>query len=80
MAIDREYRRTYIPHMNVNHADSEIIDALGGTVEVSRICEVKSPSVSEWRKTGIPRARRQYLQLLRPDIFGPAPAKEGEAV
>ncbi|WP_312328373.1 hypothetical protein [Stenotrophomonas sp.] len=50
--------------------DSEIIDRLGGTTEVARICQIKPPSVSEWRATGIPPARRQYLALLRPDAFG----------
>lgn len=49
--------------------DSEIIDRLGGTTEVARICQIKPPSVSEWRSTGIPPARRQYLELLRPDAF-----------
>jgi hypothetical protein len=49
--------------------DSEIIDRLGGTAEVARLCEVQPPSVSEWRRHGIPRARRQYLELLRPEIF-----------
>lgn len=49
--------------------DSEIIDRLGGTTEVARICQIKPPSVSEWRVTGIPPARRQYLELLRPDAF-----------
>lgn len=50
--------------------DSEIIDRLGGTAEVARISHIKPPSVSEWRATGIPPARRQYLELLRPDAFG----------
>lgn len=53
-----------------------IIDALGGTAEVARLCNVKSPSVSEWRRTGIPEARVLYLRLLRPDVFGPAPAND----
>lgn len=53
--------------------DSEIIDALGGTTEVARLCEVQPPSVSEWRKGGIPKARRKYLELLRPDVFEPRP-------
>lgn len=51
------------------HPDSDIIDRLGGTVEVARICEIKPPSVSEWRMTGIPQARRQFLSLLRPEAF-----------
>lgn len=49
--------------------DSEIIDALGGTNRVAELCEIQPPSVSEWRKNGIPRARRQYLSVLRPDLF-----------
>jgi hypothetical protein len=52
------------------HSDSEIIDALGGTAEVARLCKVKPPSVSEWRWSGIPPARRQFLELARPDVFG----------
>ena len=50
---------------NPNH----IIDALGGTSETARICEVKPPSVSEWRKTGIPKAQLKFLKLARPDVF-----------
>ena len=48
---------------------SEIIDALGGTFEVARLCEVRPPSVSEWRHKGIPRARLMFLRLARPDVF-----------
>lgn len=48
---------------------NKIIDALGGTSEVARICDVKPPSVSEWRDKGIPAARLMYLRLLRPDVF-----------
>lgn len=53
------------------HPDSEIIARLGGTAAVARLCRVRSPSVSEWRRNGIPDARRQFLELLRPDVFGP---------
>jgi len=49
--------------------DSKIIDALGGTTEVARLCRVRPPSVSGWRVNGIPPARRQFLELLRPEIF-----------
>ena len=49
----------------------QIIDALGGTAAVAKLCAVRNPSVSEWRKAGIPKARLQYLQLLRPDVFVP---------
>lgn len=51
---------------------SEIIDAFGGTSAVSAIFEISSPSVSEWRTNGIPKARLMYLQLLRPDLFATA--------
>lgn len=47
----------------------QIIDALGGTFEVARICEVQPPSVSEWRRNGIPKARLMYLRLARPEVF-----------
>lgn len=46
-----------------------IIDRLGGTSETARICEVKPPSVSEWRKAGIPKAQLKFLKLARPDVF-----------
>jgi len=55
-------------------SDSEIIDALGGTAVVARLCRIKQPSVSGWRVMGIPAARRQFLELLRPDIFGASPS------
>lgn len=49
---------------------AQIIDELGGTSAVARLCEVKSPSVSEWkRENKIPPARQMYLKLLRPDVF-----------
>lgn len=48
---------------------SNIIDALGGTSKTARLCGVKDPSVSEWRQTGIPKARLMYLRLARPDVF-----------
>lgn len=46
-----------------------IIDAIGGTAEVARICEIKPPSVSEWRSSGIPRARLMFLRLAKPEVF-----------
>lgn len=46
-----------------------IIDRLGGTSETARLCDVKPPSVSEWRKTGIPKAQLKFLRLARPDVF-----------
>lgn len=48
---------------------SKIIDSLGGTAKVAEICRVRPPSVSEWRRRGIPDARMQFLELLRPEVF-----------
>lgn len=48
---------------------SQIIDALGGTTAVARLCECEPPSVSEWRRKGIPKARLLYLKAIRPDVF-----------
>lgn len=59
---------------------SEIIDKLGGTAEVARICEVKQPSVSEWRTEGIPKARLMYLRAIRPDVFTHSANKEPNKV
>ncbi len=51
---------------------NQIIDALGGTVAVARLCEIKPPSVSGWRREGIPKPRLDYFKLLRPDVFAAA--------
>lgn len=48
---------------------NQIIDALGGTNEVARLCEVTAQAVSQWRTDGIPPARLMFLKLLRPDVF-----------
>ncbi|WP_313328378.1 hypothetical protein [Pseudomonas qingdaonensis] len=48
---------------------SVIIDALGGTFRVAELCEVRPPSVSDWKKHGIPRARMMFLRIARPEIF-----------
>jgi hypothetical protein len=56
-----------------------VIDQLGGTTAVAKLCEIAAPSVSEWRKKGIPRAREQFLRVLRPDVFGDPPTQERAA-
>jgi hypothetical protein len=55
--------------MTTSLTDSQIIDALGGTSETARLCEVQPASVSEWRKYGIPKARLMFIRLARPEIF-----------
>ena len=41
--------------------DAEIIDLLGGVASVARMLGIKSPSVSEWLRVGIPEARLREL-------------------
>lgn len=55
--------------MTKPNTPDEIIDALGGTSEVARLCEIQPPSVSEWRRRGIPKAQLKFLRLARPDVF-----------
>lgn len=57
--------------MEHKHSDSEKIDQLGGTAAVARLFGIAQPSVSKWRKTGIPPARLMYLNVVRPDVFAP---------
>lgn len=48
----------------------DIIEKLGGTKAVAHLCEIKEPSVSEWKQRNhIPKARLMYLRLVRPDVF-----------
>ncbi|MFZ3001416.1 MAG: hypothetical protein WA071_13895 [Undibacterium umbellatum] len=56
--------------------DSRIIDALGGTGAVAKIFGVSDPTVSIWRRIGIPKARRMYLEVVYPHLFGnPTPTE-----
>jgi hypothetical protein len=59
---------TNIPAAKRCDADA-LIDELGGTVAVARLCEVTSQAVTQWRRTGIPRARLMYLRAVKPAAF-----------
>lgn len=48
---------------------SALIEALGGTFSVAKLCEVRPPSVSGWKKHGIPPARLMFLRMARPEVF-----------
>lgn len=63
----------------MNKKSGDIIDSLGGTVEVSRLCNVTKGAVSQWRENGIPEARLMYLKLARPDVFEPATTEQKAA-
>lgn len=47
----------------MNTHATKIIEALGDTAEVARLFGVRMPSVSDWKKTGIPKARMMYLKV-----------------
>lgn len=49
-----------------NFAANEIIERLGGTAEVSRMFDVRMPSVSNWKRYGIPKARMIFIQAVHP--------------
>lgn len=42
----------------------QVIDALGGTSEVSRLTEAPTSTVHSWRAIGIPKSRLAHLRLL----------------
>ena len=45
-------------------AASILVDYLGGTTAVALSLGIKPPSVSDWRKNGIPRSRVLELALV----------------
>jgi len=49
----------------MNCQATKVIDALGGTAAVARLFEVAMPSVSEWKKDGIPPARMMLLRATK---------------
>ncbi|AQW32699.1 hypothetical protein ACEQ38_16965 [Ralstonia syzygii subsp. celebesensis] len=50
-----------------------VIDRLGGTSAVAKICDIKPPSVHGWRESGIPKARLQFLRIAYPKAFEDLP-------
>lgn len=46
-----------------------VIEQLGGTAKVAKFFGIKQGSVSEWKTTGLPQARRRHLVDIRPDLF-----------
>jgi hypothetical protein len=58
------------------HPDSARLDAIGTTTEVASLFEVTPQAVSQWRKTGIPKARRQTMKLMRPNLFLDEPSTD----
>ncbi len=46
--------------------DSQLIDAFGGTGKLAERLELDKSTVSCWRKRGIPKGWKQYLDTLKP--------------
>ena len=44
--------------------NNEIINLLGGTSKVSRMCGVTAAAVCQWRKKGIPKDRLIFVAAL----------------
>jgi hypothetical protein len=51
------------------HPHSEVIDRMGGSTEVARLCRIRPQAVSQWRRYGIPQAREDFLRLVKPGAF-----------
>lgn len=46
-----------------------VIENLGGTLAVAELCEIRGPSVSEWKRNGLPKGWRAFLFLKHPEAF-----------
>ncbi len=46
---------------------------------MAEIFQLTTGAVSQWRTSGIPKARLMYLKLLRPDLFEPDEPTDKEA-
>lgn len=58
---------------------NKVIDSLGGTSAVARLCEIKVPSVSEWRHNGIPKPWKKFLMCKYPDLMDRVKARDQQA-
>lgn len=59
--------------MQLLHPHSQVIDRMGGSTEVARLCRIRPQAVSQWRRYGIPQAREDFLRLLKPKAFDGQP-------
>jgi len=62
-----------MPIVDTQNADARIVDLLGGPSEVAKLCRIRPQAVSQWKRYGIPDARKDFLRLLRPDVFCASP-------
>jgi len=47
--------------MALNFTDSMLIDLLGGTNKVAKLCNVAPPAVAQWRLRGLPHGQLIFL-------------------
>ena len=47
--------------MKLKLTEHALLQLLGGTVKVAKICEVEPAAVSQWKKNGIPREQLLFL-------------------
>lgn len=47
--------------MSLNFTDSMLIDLLGSTNKVAKLCNVAPPAVAQWRLRGIPYGQLIFL-------------------
>lgn len=65
--------------MQDDTSDDTLIDRAGGTAEVARLFEISPQAVSQWRRTGMPKVRRQLLAFLKPEAFRAAANEQPKA-
>lgn len=53
----------------MNTQATTVVERLGDTAEVARMFEVRMPSVSEWKKSGIPKARMMFIKAVHPEAL-----------
>jgi predicted transcriptional regulator len=59
--------------------DAELIDRLGGSTRVARLCGISPQAVSVWRRRGIPLLRRKLLALEHPELVAQAQERAAQA-
>jgi len=47
--------------MSLNFTDAMIIELLGGTNKVAKLCQVAPPAVAQWKLRGIPHGQLLFL-------------------
>jgi len=47
--------------MSLNFTDAMIVDLLGGTNKVAKLCQVAPPAVAQWKLRGIPHGQLLFL-------------------